>query len=69
MTERFDPLRASTEIVDGYRRYLRSLLPAARPRPAAPRSTARSTPARMLSKGPLPGGDPGRTRPALASVS
>ena len=52
MTERFDPLRASTEIVDGYRRYLRSLLPLRDPvlRAALDRAIDTSP---MLSKGPL----------------
>jgi hypothetical protein len=52
MTERFDPLRASTEIVEGYRRYLRALLPLRDPvlRAALDRAIDTSP---LLSKGPL----------------
>ena len=52
MTERFDPLRASTEIVDGYRRYLRALLPLRDPVLRAALDSAIDT-SPLLSKGPL----------------
>ena len=32
MTDRFDPLETSAQIISGYRRYLRSLLPVRDPR-------------------------------------
>jgi len=52
LTTTFDPLVASTEIVDSYRRYLRSLLPLRDPRLAAALDTAIET-SPLLSKGPL----------------
>jgi rubrerythrin len=48
----FDPLSASTEIVEGYRRYLRSLLPLRDPALAAALDDAIDT-SPLLSKGPL----------------
>jgi ATP-dependent helicase YprA (DUF1998 family) len=52
MTDRFDPLATSEEIISGYRRYLRSLLPVREPRIAAAleKEIASST---LLTRGPL----------------
>jgi hypothetical protein len=48
----FDPLSASTEIIEGYRRYLRSLLPLRDPQLSAALDSAIDT-SPLLSKGPL----------------
>ena len=52
MTDRFDPLETSALITDGYRRYLRSLLPVRDPRIATALEHEIST-SELLTKGPL----------------